>query len=127
MFQEVLDTVNRIEEQTSKTSQTMDALHESSTEHLRAIADNTGTMAAALDEFKQENKDLIEIIAGKKQVPFLTFILVVGVMAILLIVEKAHQTKTDIQFSSDHFRIKPWTLDDHRNYSPASQDTPRPR
>jgi hypothetical protein len=120
----MLKLIQRIDEKTDETAAAVQTFQDSLSEPLRAIAKNTSAMSSSLNEFRDENKDLIQIIAGKWQVPMPVFLVVVIVFAVWIVAEKVHQTGTEVHGSFSDFGIRP--SDDRRDSQTETKNTPHP-
>lgn len=68
--------------------------------HVRSV-DNT------LKEMKDTAKDLIGIVAGKRQVPLTIFIVVVSMLCSIILIEKLGEHKAEVNLSPTEFKYKP--------------------
>lgn len=118
----MLKLIQRIEERTEETGAMVQSFHDSLVEPLREIADNTKAMNESLGDFRTDNKELNNLIAGKWQVPMPVFLVVVVVFAVWIIAEKVHQTGTEVHGSFSEFGIKP---NDRRNSQTDTKEAPR--
>jgi uncharacterized membrane protein YdfJ with MMPL/SSD domain len=73
--------------------------------HTAEIARNTADMSKTLKESHQDNRDLVNIIAGKKQVPLPVVLIVCGILSLLLLIEKAEQSGKTIDLKANGVTI----------------------
>lgn len=82
----------------------------STAQHTSATAVTNAAIAITLDKLQDNNKQQVQIIAGKWQVPMPVFLVIVLIFAVWMVTEKAAQTGTQVKISPNNFEI---TQQDH--------------
>ena len=74
---------------------------------LAMIANNTKSIHETMTGFREDNRELLGIATGKKQVPMAIFIAVVSVLSVLLVLEKIDDTSGELSLSPTSFHFIP--------------------
>lgn len=101
-------------EQSSLCSLQHDVIQKSANEQivlLKEVVINTGRVAEILEIYRTDQKDLVNIIAGKKQVPLSIFYSVVFSLVLILIMIVADGKWSDVNIGTSGVHIKQ-TLND---------------
>lgn len=101
-YEDMLTILRRLDSRTEEQGNFV----ESVSTHIKTVAENTTAMAGSLRELQQENRSLIEIATGKRQVPMLIFLLVVGVISLLSIIDHVALSKLSVNLSPSNLSIE---------------------
>jgi len=70
-------------------------------QHLQNIEKNTRDLADTIKEFRNDSREYVGLIAGKKQVPISIFVLVVLVLVALIAASEARYSNVDISLGGN--------------------------
>jgi Flp pilus assembly protein TadB len=102
----MLERLTNRAEQTSEVLKKMEYDSERSAEALISISSNTNSMSATLRDMHEDNKSLVGILAGKRQVPLSVFFLVVAVLLGIITVLELRSTGYNLEWSEGTFKLQ---------------------
>lgn len=97
--------IDKIEAKTDYHTQQLHKIVESQLA-LKGVEANTGVMATTLKDMYIDNREMVKVIGGKRQVPLSIFLIVVFCMAIVLVFSIARYTISEFGISTSGVMIK---------------------
>lgn len=88
---------------------------------VKEIASHTGAMAECLKEQRDDNKAMVALLAGKKQVPLSVAMMMMGSVILMSLIMLAAATKLQLNIGNDGVSIS------HSAASAAELSTPTPK
>jgi hypothetical protein len=74
-------------------------------ESLRLIAENGNDTNTILKEMRKDNRNAMNLVAGKGQVPLVVFLVVIVCLSTIYLIDKASSTQTNVTMSPNEMTI----------------------
>lgn len=111
-FRRLDGKMDRMGGEIAESSKKLDRIEKSIDTHVREIALHTASLpsiSATLEQQREDNSDLVSILAKHRSVPLHVFLVVILILGAVIVMDKSANTKTGLTMTPDKVQIGPVT------------------